>query len=78
MKDQATAWARCQALSRTQQIPANLRATAIGLHATIVGIGLLPASLIAGQLWGRLGPAATFYFGGGMGLVAAVGLLLVL
>ena len=62
----------------TDLAPANLRATAIGLHATIVGIGLFPASLIAGQLWGRLGPAATFYFGGGMGLVAAVGLLLVL
>ena len=62
----------------TDLAPADLRATAIGLHATIVGIGLFPASFVAGQLWGRLGPAATFYFGGGMGLVAAVGLLLVL
>jgi MFS family permease len=63
----------------TDLAPANLRATAIGLHATIVGIGLFPASFIAGQLWAsRLGPAAAFYFGGGMGLVAAVGLLLVL
>ena len=62
----------------TDLAPANLRATAIGLHATIVGIGLFPASFVAGQLWDRLGPAATFYFGGGMGLVAAVGLLLVL
>ena len=58
--------------------PANLRATAIGLHATIVGIGLFPASLIAGQLWGRVGPAAAFYFGGGTGLVAAIGLMMVL
>ncbi len=62
----------------TDLAPANLRATAIGLHATIVGIGLFPASFIAGQLWSRLGPAAAFYFGGGMGLFAAVGLLLVL
>jgi len=62
----------------TDLAPADLRATAIGLHATIVGIGLFPASFVAGQLWDRLGPAATFYFGGGMGLVAAVGLLLVL
>jgi MFS family permease len=63
----------------TDLAPANLRATAIGLHATIVGIGLFPASFIAGQLWAsRLGPAAAFYFGGGMGLVAAIGLLLVL
>lgn len=59
--------------------PANLRATAIGLHATIVGIGLFPASLIAGQLWvSRAGPAAAFYFGGGTGLVAAIGLMMVL
>jgi MFS family permease len=62
----------------TDLAPANLRATAIGLHATIIGIGLFPASFVAGQLWDRLGPAATFYFGGGTGLVAAVGLLLVL
>jgi MFS family permease len=58
--------------------PASLRATAIGLHATIVGIGLFPASFIAGQLWDRVGPAAAFYFGGGTGLLAAVGLMLVL
>ncbi len=58
--------------------PASLRATAIGLHATIVGIGLFPASLIAGQLWDRIGPAAAFYFGGSTGLVAAIGLALVL
>ena len=36
--------------------PANLRATAIGLHATIVGIGLFPASFIAGQLWDQPRP----------------------
>jgi MFS family permease len=58
--------------------PSNLRATAIGLHATIIGIGLFPASFIAGQLWDRLGPAAAFYFGGGTGLLAAIGLMLVL
>jgi len=58
--------------------PGELRGTAIGLHATIVGIGLLPASLIAGQLWAHLGPSATFFFGGGMGLLAALGLLFLL
>ena len=58
--------------------PANVRATAIGLHATILGIGLFPASFIAGELWQHIGPAAAFYFGGGMGIIAAVGLLLVL
>jgi MFS family permease len=58
--------------------PAEIRATAIGLHATILGIGLFPASLIAGELWQHLGPSAAFYFGGGMGVIAAIGLLVVL
>jgi MFS family permease len=58
--------------------PAEHRATFIGLHATLVGIGLLPASLLAGALWGLAGPAAPFWFGGSLGLAAAVGLALVL
>jgi MFS family permease len=58
--------------------PGELRGTAIGLHATIVGIGLLPASLIAGQLWAQIGPSAPFLFGGGMGLLAAIGLFFLL
>ncbi len=62
----------------TDLAPEEVRATAIGLHATILGIGLFPASFIAGELWQHLGPAAAFYFGGGMGIVAAVGLLFVL
>lgn len=62
----------------TDIAPENLRATMIGLHATLVGIGLFPASFLAGILWNQFGPAATFYFGGVTGLLAAVGLMLVL
>ncbi|MDD5491805.1 MAG: MFS transporter [bacterium] len=62
----------------TDIAPENLRATMIGLHATLVGIGLFPASFIAGILWDKFGPAATFYFGGVTGLLAALGLWLVL
>lgn len=58
--------------------PKDLKATLIGLHATLVGIGLFPASLLAGVIWDVLGPQYTFYFGGLMGLVAAVGMLIVL
>jgi len=58
--------------------PSNLRATAIGLHATLVGIGLLPASLFAGALWKFLSPAAPFYFGAFMGIFASVGFWFVL
>jgi MFS family permease len=58
--------------------PADQRATAIGLHATILGIGLLPASLIAGQLWNLFGPSAPFAFGGCMAAIAAVMLAVLL
>ena len=58
--------------------PSELRATAIGLHATLVGIGLLPASVLAGILWKYFGAAAPFYFGGIMGIVASVGFWVVL
>lgn len=58
--------------------PFGLRATAIGLHATLVGIGLLPASLLAGWLWTEFSPAAPFYFGGVLGCAAAAALFIVL
>lgn len=58
--------------------PQDLRATAIGLHAALVGIGLLPASLFAGLLWKFFGPVAPFYFGGFLGLFASVGFWFVL
>jgi MFS family permease len=54
--------------------PMDLRATLIGLHATAVGIGLLPASLLAGFLWDAFGAPAPFYFGGAMGVLAAIAL----
>jgi hypothetical protein len=49
-----------------------LRATAIGLHATLVGVGLFPASLFAGLLWKFLGVSAPFYFGGFMGILSSI------
>lgn len=58
--------------------PQGLRATAIGLHATLVGVGLLPASILAGMLWKFFGPAAPFWFGGFMGVVASIGLWFIL
>lgn len=58
--------------------PENLRATTIGLHAMLVGIGLLPASLLAGALWKFMGAAAPFYFGGCMGIISSIGLWFIL
>ncbi len=62
----------------TDIAPVNLRATAIGLHATLVGIGLLPASLFAGLLWKFFGAAIPFYFGGFMGILVSIGLWFIL
>ena len=58
--------------------PENLRATAIGLHATLVGIGLFPASLFAGLLWKFIAPQAAFYFGGVMAVISGVGFWFIL
>ena len=54
------------------------RGTAYGVYHAAIGITALPASLIAGLLWQGLGswqgfgPAAPFYFGGGMAFLAAL------
>ena len=62
----------------TEIAPANLKGTMLGLHGTLVGIGLLPASLIAGFLWNTFGAAAPFWFGGILGLIAAVAVAFIL
>lgn len=58
--------------------PPDQRGTFVGLHSTLTGIGLLPASLLAGGLWSLFGASAPFWFGGALGLLAAVGLAMVL
>jgi MFS family permease len=62
----------------TDIAPVDLRATLIGMHATLVGLGLLPASLLAGFLWDILSPSAPFYLGGALGIVASIGLAIIL
>jgi MFS family permease len=54
------------------------KAGALGLHAAMEGIGLLPASLIAGFLWETLSPSAPFIFGGAMGLITCIGVFIIL
>lgn len=44
-------------------IPNDCKATAFGVYNTVVGIAMLPASIIGGWLWDRISPAATFYYG---------------
>jgi MFS family permease len=51
--------------------PSDSKATALGFYHTIVGVGLLPASIIAGMLF-YFFPSAPFLFGGGMALATVV------
>lgn len=57
-------------------VPENKRGTAFGLYHGVVGITLLPASLIAGALWQSISPAAPFYFGAILAVLAVLGLLI--
>ncbi|MDP4152738.1 MAG: MFS transporter [Bacillota bacterium] len=52
--------------------PAELKGTVLGLYASISGIALLPASIIAGLLWDHLSPAAPFWFGGITALLSSI------
>ncbi len=56
--------------------PKEIRGSLIGWHATLTGIGLFPASLLAGLLWSRFGASAPFLLGGLFGIAAAISLLI--
>jgi MFS family permease len=51
------------------------RGTAYGLYHGVVGLTLLPASVIAGWLWQAISPAAPFYFGAGLAFLAMLGIM---
>lgn len=52
--------------------PKDLKGTALGMYSMIVGIGLLPASLLTGWLWNQFGPSIPFYFNGGLAALTAL------
>ena len=56
--------------------PANLRGTAFGFFNLASGIAMLAASVLAGELWDRLGPGVTFYAGATFALAALLMLAL--
>jgi MFS family permease len=58
-------------------VPEHSRGTAFGIYHGIVGLTLLPASLIAGWLWQSVSPAAPFYFGAGLAALASIGMLFI-
>jgi len=59
-------------------VPAERRGTAYGYYQGVVGLMLLPASVIAGVLWDKVDTAAPFYFGAGLAFLAMLALVLLL
>jgi MFS family permease len=55
--------------------PADLRGTAFGVFNLASGVALIIASVLAGRLWDRFGPAATFTAGAIFAALAAIGIL---
>lgn len=55
----------------TDHVPAERRGSAIGVFNAYTGLAALPASWLAGLLWDRWGPPATFFCSAAIALLAA-------
>ncbi len=53
----------------------NKKGTAMGIYNALIGITLLPASLIAGILYDKVNSSVPFYFGAGMALLSTLMML---
>jgi MFS family permease len=58
-------------------VPKQKRGVAFGWYNLAIGLGALPASLIFGAIWDRVGAPAAFVFGASLALVAAIGMAIV-
>jgi MFS family permease len=56
----------------TDIVPRSRRGSAFGWYNLAIGLGALPASLIFGAIWDRLGAPSAFVFGATLALVAAL------
>jgi MFS family permease len=54
----------------------NKKGTGMGIYNALVGITLLPASLIAGLMYDKINSHVPFYFGAGMALLSALMLII--
>src|SRR5207253_212321 len=52
-------------------VPDDQRGRALGLYNLVTGAGLLAASIVAGQLWEHVSPAAALLTGAALALAAA-------
>ncbi len=62
----------------TDLVPNTRRGVAFGWYNLAVGVGALPASIIFGEIWDRVSPAAAFTFGAALAAGASVGIMFVL
>jgi MFS family permease len=53
-------------------VPKTRRGSAFGWYNLAIGLGALPASLIFGAIWDRLGARSAFEFGATLALIAAL------
>ncbi len=58
-------------------VPPGRRGAAFGWYNLAIGLGALPASLIFGVVWDRLGSSAAFLYGATLAVVAAAGMAVV-
>jgi MFS family permease len=58
-------------------VPKAQKATSLGLYAAIVGIGLLPSSIIVGLLWDLIGQSIPFIFGGTLAFITSIGVFII-
>jgi MFS family permease len=58
----------------TDFVPREARASGIGWYSTTVGLSGLVASVVGGQLWTHLDPAATFLYGAAFASVGVIAL----
>jgi MFS family permease len=55
--------------------PPDLKGTALGTFHTAIGVVALPGGYVAGLLWDKIGPQATFIYGVSLSIIALVILL---
>jgi MFS family permease len=57
-------------------VSSELQASGVGWYTATIGITGLVASIVGGELWTRVGPSATFFFGAGSALLGSTALML--
>lgn len=62
----------------TEASPEGFIGTVLGIYGMLQGIGLLLSSILAGILWYKIGSNAPFWLGGGIGIVCALLIAIIL